>query len=79
MITSGALRRTDDLALRWLPTGRKHAYLTARARYPNKPATITFNDARSHPMPPLPATRLRNCLKAPSARVLASPASAKSP
>jgi len=80
MITIGALRRTDDLALRWLPTGRKHAYRIARCPDPNKPATATFNDARNDQAEPaLPLRHAVNRTEALNAPMLAPSASAKTP
>jgi hypothetical protein len=77
MITTAALRRTDNLVLRWLPTGREHAYPNPRSRNPNSLATPTFDNGRSQKAkPPLPVARVINCLEAPSAPVLASSASA---
>ena len=73
-------RRNDNLARRWLRTGRDHARAGASSHHQNQPATATFNDNLDQQAELLLSARpLINPLERFCAPALTPSASAKSP
>ncbi len=77
---SVARRRSDNLALRWLPTGGDHARADAPPHRQSQSATKTFNDNLDQQTQLLlSAGRVISRLEGLCAPALAPSASAKSP
>jgi hypothetical protein len=71
-------RRSDNLAQRWLRTGRDHARSDASSHHQSQPAIATFNDSLDHQAELLPLVRrLINRLQGLCASALTPSASAK--